>query len=286
MDSSIKVAERKFDWPDQRLFVHLSGDSNPIHMSEVAARRTQAGRPMLHGVNVVLWAMEAMASRGNLAFPIVEVKADFRHLMLVGETISVWPMRDDGAKLTAQIRAGETTAVSLKVVRDEPAAASEEDIESAQEVTRRRVRTQRRSGEWKNWRTRPGSYLCVRAPSSTTLPSPRRSASFALLSLPDSPGWSECKYPAFTPVHFLFMFFFEQCDEKNMLRYRVNDVDERFRMVTLSVRGPGVRGTVNAIARIPPVAQTSIAAIASSVARDEFVGATALIIGGSRGLGR
>jgi hypothetical protein len=69
------------------------------------------------------------------------------------------------------------------------------------------------------------------------------------------------------------------------LNYRVNRTDARFRMVRMQVQGNGVWGTVDCFARVPPVAQPSMEALAGLCAPDEFTNATALIIGGSRGLG-
>jgi hypothetical protein len=56
-------------------------------------------------------------------------------------------------------------------------------------------------------------------------------------------------------------------------------------MVTQTVEGGGWSGTIESIARIPPVAQDSMGHLAGLVRRDEFLGTRALIIGGSRGLG-
>jgi acyl dehydratase len=43
---------------DQTFFAALSGDWNPMHMDPVAARRTQAGLPAVHGIHGLLWALE------------------------------------------------------------------------------------------------------------------------------------------------------------------------------------------------------------------------------------
>jgi NAD(P)-dependent dehydrogenase (short-subunit alcohol dehydrogenase family) len=67
--------------------------------------------------------------------------------------------------------------------------------------------------------------------------------------------------------------------------FRVSGTDERFRMVRMTVSGAGVSGSVQAFLRSPPVVQASLSDISKLVAPTEFAGSTALIIGGSRGLG-
>jgi NAD(P)-dependent dehydrogenase (short-subunit alcohol dehydrogenase family) len=71
----------------------------------------------------------------------------------------------------------------------------------------------------------------------------------------------------------------------NELKYLVSIVDPRLRRVELQIQGGGVSGTVNAFARVPPVVQPPITAVAGQTTSGEFAGSTALIIGGSRGLG-
>jgi hypothetical protein len=69
------------------------------------------------------------------------------------------------------------------------------------------------------------------------------------------------------------------------LGFRVTVANVRTRLLRMDVGGSGVAGTVVAFARHSAVAQRSIAEIGQVVAPDEFTGATALITGGSRGLG-
>jgi hypothetical protein len=69
------------------------------------------------------------------------------------------------------------------------------------------------------------------------------------------------------------------------LRFEVAHSDVRFRLVRLAIAGAGWTGSINAHVRPEPVSQPSIDDIALKVDPGEFKAATALIIGGSRGLG-
>jgi NAD(P)-dependent dehydrogenase (short-subunit alcohol dehydrogenase family) len=56
-------------------------------------------------------------------------------------------------------------------------------------------------------------------------------------------------------------------------------------MITISVEGGGMTGTVNAFMRPPPVSQPNMTTIKSHVSGTPFKKIRALVIGGSRGLG-
>lgn len=55
----ILVASRIFTLEDQNTFAKFSGDFNPIHINEKESIKTHAGQPIVHGVHMVLWALDA-----------------------------------------------------------------------------------------------------------------------------------------------------------------------------------------------------------------------------------
>jgi hypothetical protein len=69
------------------------------------------------------------------------------------------------------------------------------------------------------------------------------------------------------------------------LSFRVGSADERVRMLVLAVSGGGVAGEVTAFVRRPPRRDRDLAGVAQRVRAGEFASTTALIVGGSRGLG-
>jgi acyl dehydratase len=56
-------SSKVFTTADQLQFAQLSGDHNPMHMDDVAARRTPAGAPVVHGMHVVIWALDLIAEK-------------------------------------------------------------------------------------------------------------------------------------------------------------------------------------------------------------------------------
>src|ERR1700689_5257621 len=63
---------------DQLAFAALSGDYNPMHVDALAARRTQAGAPVVHGMHALLWALEALAAAELIGPQLCEIRAQFR----------------------------------------------------------------------------------------------------------------------------------------------------------------------------------------------------------------
>src|SRR5262249_7645743 len=63
-------------------FAVASGDFNPIHMDPVAARRTQTGEPVVHGIHALLAVLDAVLA-ADLP-PLRTLRAEFRKPIYVG----------------------------------------------------------------------------------------------------------------------------------------------------------------------------------------------------------
>jgi hypothetical protein len=79
--------------------------------------------------------------------------------------------------------------------------------------------------------------------------------------------------------------FLNPFDETPRLSYEVLSYDSRIGLLTLNVQAPGMTGTLRAFLRPPPQHQRGYLELSEQVRKDEFSGQSALIIGGSRGLG-
>src|SRR5215472_10999557 len=62
-DMSDVIATREFSMAGQESFARLSGDSNPMHVDRVAARRTEPGEPIVHAIHAILWALDELSAR-------------------------------------------------------------------------------------------------------------------------------------------------------------------------------------------------------------------------------
>ncbi|MBL8014077.1 MAG: SDR family NAD(P)-dependent oxidoreductase [Candidatus Omnitrophica bacterium] len=78
---------------------------------------------------------------------------------------------------------------------------------------------------------------------------------------------------------------FKDPKNENYLIFNVLEYDPRFARVTINIQGPSIQGVLGAFLRPSPKQQPSFSQIRTIVAPEEFSGQSALIIGGTRGLG-
>ncbi len=83
------LASRIFTEADQIRFADVSGDRNPMHLDAVKARRTQAGVPVVHGVHLLLWALDVAARKDVARSPMLRLRANFKRFVAVGETVAL-----------------------------------------------------------------------------------------------------------------------------------------------------------------------------------------------------
>lgn len=272
---------------DQQRFARLTGDNNPLHMDPVAARRTQAGVPVVHGLHTLLWCIDRFAARHPDVPPIANVKVRFDRLLRLGESVECVLTRldDAGFRMDADIGGGVgfRLAAAFGARRDPPASespgAGQEILRPDQPIEVRFEDLAARSGRV-GFAVPPGE-LAREFPAAARQWGERRIAALACTTRLVGmvcPG-----------LHSIFggltLNFSDGAEDDDALGFRVTATDPRFRVVRQAIAGGGLFGTVESFARLPPIAQAGVADLARHVTRDEFRGATALVLGGSRGLG-
>lgn len=256
----------------QAAFVTLSGDANPLHTDPLAARRLPFGRVAVHGVHLALLAVDGWAAATGRS--PARVRATFRQPVGVGDAIDVEvgaPGAPDapvrllvGGRLVADVRvdAGDVTAIDLHAAPP----AGEPDVHTWADLAgggAGLAGSTALSGD-------PGAI----AARFAHVP-PRLTA--ALLALTRVVGMH---VPG---LHSMLSSFDVTVGDGDgdELAYAVDSLDERFSKMVLRFGGAAT-GTATAFVRpepVDPVVDTT------GVARDEFVGVRALVVGGSRGLG-
>jgi hypothetical protein len=286
--SSQVSLRRTFDWKAQDRFAEFSGDRNPMHMDPIAARRTNAHQPVVHGIHLVLWALETLAQRGNLPQSITEIKVRFKKLIYVGEEVTVQIVRKEGAQIHLQLCVDGLPVTSL-------------DVTLGSTGSGRPCQIDRDNMPLSEWPEEPAN-----------LPLAELEHSGGALPIEHDVDSSKGNFPALSSIigplrvsalgrmsrlvgmvcpGLLSMFFglnikaVPTSETVDRIRYQVSSVDESVRLVTQSIDGGGWSGSIASLALRPPVVQRSLADLAGFVDRNEFHKVHALIIGGSRGLG-
>jgi acyl dehydratase len=284
-----RLATRRFGMADQLAFAALSGDYNPMHVDALAARRTQAGAPVVHGMHALLWALDALAAAELIGPQLCEVRAQFRKFTYLDAACDLdlthWDSGAARAELcsnglvltTIQLRNGQ------RLVRAEADGANLAAPEVARADNVARAPALQDLAGFRGSTTAPGAaedFASAFPRLAGVVGSQRVSALAALSRLVGMvcPG-----------LHSIFAGFTVDLVESNSQRpglgFGVSKINQRFRLIGMNIHGGGVSGTATAFLRWPPVEAPSMEAVSAAVALGTFAGAVALVIGGSRGLG-
>ena len=112
---AITLASRTFDSDGQVLFASLTGDFNPIHLDPIAARRTQAGTVVVHGIHAILWALDKLVEIGTITEQICSLKVQFTNFIRVGSQLDLKVLGRDGKSIQAELSVGRLRAATLIV---------------------------------------------------------------------------------------------------------------------------------------------------------------------------
>lgn len=279
---------RRFTLADQADFAELSDDRNPMHMDPLVARRTQAGDQVVHGVHGFLWVLEMLAGDGVALDRMNSVRVQFTKFIIVDRDVTLHIRSRDESMIKAELMVDRlSAAVFILKFGSRSAARTDEalsNLSSSDPLTQPFVPSFEEMGTLSSWLPPPhrGKDGVERLfPMLCRSLGPRTVLSLAQLS---SLVGMVC--PGLHSIFSNFsLAFHESGTDRAGLGFRAVDADPRFRMVNMDVAGANFSGSVSAFARPGPIESPNMETIAALVAPDEFEGRTALVVGGSRGLG-
>jgi acyl dehydratase len=266
-------AARHFTPADQQAFVALSGDANPMHVDAVAARRLLFGGPVVHGVHLLLWALDEVAKLQTIR----SFEAHFVGPVLVGDGVT---LREGNRPGLLEIQGAGAVATQIRVELGEaPAGLPVSDAAQppGMVLAREAAELAQDAGSlplyldaalaaklFPNLLRRQGAAWladCLAATRLVGMICPGRDSVFGQLSMK----------PAANP--------------EAAFSYRVAQANAHLRLLRIALNGAALQGSATAFIRPPPVQQITAAAARQRVAPDAFSGRQALVLGGSRGLG-
>ncbi len=282
----MSLAQRSFSSADQMRFASASGDRNPMHLDALQARRTQAGAPVVHGINLLLWALDSLAATQPDLPTLRGIRAQFNKFVYLDEDVE--------AVLNQQGPASAGLIISV-----DGAPRSKVNLDFGDIVT-----------DYPGWFASLAPVPLPQAPRNLSLDQMaglsgrlpfQMTAEDAAAIFPAATMWlgarriaalaaSTCLVGMVCPG--LYSIYSElsivACAESGLqdsLAFRVAKTDPRFQLVEQEIAGGGLSGTVKSFVRTPPVQQATMESLAGVVGSTEFTGSVALIVGGSRGLG-
>lgn len=254
---------RIFTMDDQLRFAQLSGDHNPLHTDPDWASTRYPGQVVIHGVHVLLWALDATLKQERI--PALSVT--FIKPVIIGDKATA---QFDGHILTVSVR-GEMV-MRAKTGGVENAASNSPSTPVAPDSV--------------PWLGRTGTVLLPSESSALANEFPAASRVLGkdgvkgLAALSTLVGM-EC--PGLGGIFSGFSVSFEERESR--LNYCVSRFDQRCSQITMQVVGYGVNGEV--VAHVDPQPSVDIENdIVGKVDAGEFAGQRPLIVGGSSGLGK
>ena len=255
-----------------------------MHLDVVKARRTQAGVPVVHGIHLLLWALEVLVREEVARAPMLRLRANFKRFVAVHETVALVLAKRTRASAQLDFVVAGLIVAQISLDFGSPVRTAEPlsgDAEPAPTTPRDLTLEQMEGLSGRLSFASAPAAVAAMFPAASGWLGPRRVAALAASSLLVGmvcPG-----------LHSIYGdLTVEACDEKDpedRLGFRVVSTEPRFRLVRLAIEGGGLVGSIKTAARKPPTPQASSSELIGAVEPSEFAGSTALVVGGSRGLG-
>jgi acyl dehydratase len=282
--SARELARRTFTKDDQRAFARISGDWNPLHIDEALARRTMYGAPIVHGVHLLLWALDAYA-RTTLASSkrLDRLRVYFRRPVYLDQAVVVRTRADD-ASLTLLVNGADGVAVEAVLATTDvaPAAANDVPFGRWDEPACPRALSAENAG-----RASGEIPLLVDEAEARRLFGAATGV-FGIATIAELLATTRLVGMTCPGLHSIFSACSLRRAETGRrgptLTYEVVAEKHKYSMLTLGVRGAVFEGMLETFVR-PVPRTTSMAATLRAVPHDRFSGQRALVVGGSRGLG-
>lgn len=283
------TSRRVFDQPSHEQFARVSCDYNPIHMDAKAARRTHAGMPIIHGVHSLLWVLDCICASTISAPRTRSLKAQFLQPIYIDDEVRLEISAPTQKGIRARASVGSEEVISASIGFDEADHGSVLSSRRTQASAMKppsvpaNLSLEEMEGLTGALSFSPlNSQLAALFPHATRTFGLKRVAALAC---------SSCLVGMVVPgLHSMYSgldvsFSLENTHNTDELEFAVLSVAKRFRLVRIGISGPGLRGALETMNRMPPVRQPDIDRILNLMSKDEFRNSDALVIGGSRGLG-
>jgi len=263
----------------QANFAILSGDYNPLHIDEEFSRRSQFGVPVVHGMHLLLLALEKSTLTGLVQ--IRNLQIEFRSAVKVDELFSI-RMKNEGEVKTFTVFTEDRVCARFKILT-EPIdnQVKVEDASLQKEPCSESFSVETDIGISGTFRDCFDKSLFHE--SFPRISQCMNHADIALLLAITRTIGMKCpgKQALFRSLNW------QRVDEINQAagRFVAKSIDRRFRMVTVKFDYRDVSSTAQVMVRREAVTQHGSDRILDLVNANEFEGVSAIVIGGSRGLG-
>lgn len=268
----------------QAWFARVTGDRNPIHLSDAAARAAGFDGRVVHGVHLVLRILEShIAKTGTQEVP-THLSVRFAKPLFVGEEAALWT-RETGAGTELWLEIGRLRLLDLEVgvpvsAASLAAVATFWDDSLAPEWPRKTDLGDVPTDPFGLPASRPLAELAEAFPLLRATLGDARLAAIALQS-----PLVGMHYPGERSL-FLSLKLRLSGDVLGPPRFVIKRADPRLGVVDIKGEGAGIESEARALARSAPPEPVPLSELLRLPLEGRYRGQRAVVIGGTRGLGR
>lgn len=277
---------RIFDWSSQEAFARMSRDYNPVHMDTLQARRTHAGAPIVHGIHSLIWILDCFA-RSEYRHDVRSLKVRFLQPIYVGDEVTVEITSTEAKVARARVLAGAEELVVVSLGTQDmktpglgtlPAPAAVPAPEKPRDLT------------LEDMEGMSGCLSFGATMSDLQIAFPAACSAFGMECIAALAASSTVVGMVVPGLHSLYSGLEVSLAEDpaapaGAVEFAVLSITKRFRLVRIGIRGRTLAGSLETMSRMPPVKQPGVDSLLPLVTAGEFRDSTALVVGGSRGLG-
>jgi NADP-dependent 3-hydroxy acid dehydrogenase YdfG len=266
------------------VFGQASGDTNPLHLDPIVARRYQFGSTVIHGVSGTLMALEKLALVKKESWAIDNISVQYNKPIRQGDQVEVFSKLAKNGSLRLEVFCQGKRCQLIKLnfsenhIKSQPLKDIRPNTQPCQNLPFEKAIDIDTEVElvWQ-------SELMQTLFPTLTASIPQQQLSL-IMGLTNIVGM-HC--PGVNSVFGGFELSFAPTTVNFIpkLAYKVKESDSRFSRIIISVDHAWAQGNIEALFRAEPIQQPSFDKVSALVKDHEFQDQKALIVGGSRGIG-
>lgn len=277
----MNINNRIFTLDDQAAFAELSGDYNPLHVDQIAARRMLFGGPVVHGIHSLLWSLDCWLKDKTDHIKLRSIKTIFEKPIRVGEEISLKVKNEDEKCVGIELINRESVVTRIEFQWENSEHLRFECLETA---LTRNVQPHILSDD--EMRTKSGSLELYLDMEATAYLFPRLAKCMCSYQIAALLGTSRLVGVECPGLHSIYTELkLNACDlrEDKTMQYKVMKFERG--SVFINIISPAMTGVIKALVRPACKKQECYLNLKNMVRNNAFLGQHALVLGGSRGLG-
>tara|TARA_A100001011_G_scaffold395725_1_gene491595 strand:+ start:1014 stop:2507 length:1494 start_codon:yes stop_codon:yes gene_type:complete len=278
LDDFNKFHAKKFSAKESITFAKISGDHNPIHVDKYYAQDTFFGKPLIHGIHALIYALNILTKKEiffekiKIIFlkPIFENKKLFFYFNESNNLIFIVHNNVICTKIFIETKYSEfSNDLNIKYIRNKRKKKSK--IVNLKKIS---VNEKYKFNHVCDLKKAKIKYPYIFKFYGDLIASEIIDLSY-LIGM-ECPGY----YSMFSEAQISI-----KKNSKDQ-RYFVKNIDKRFNLINLNVLGNSINADLKAFFRPKKVQYPKINKLLRIIKKNEFASIKALIIGGSKGLGK